>query len=55
VRVDLPYGDRGVKGVMRAADRDIEAGMSGVKTLATGDQVDMVATPFSPKCFHVLA
>jgi histidyl-tRNA synthetase len=53
VRVDLSYGDRGVKGAMRAADRsgasialvagdrDIEAGTIGVKNLATGDQVDI--------------
>ena len=53
VRVDLSYGDRGVKGAMRAADRsgasialvagdrDIEAGTIGVKNLATGEQVDV--------------
>jgi len=53
VRVDLSYGDRGIKGAMRAADRsgasialvagdrDIEAGTIGVKNLATGDQVDV--------------
>jgi len=53
VRVDLSYGDRGIKGAMRAADRsgasialvagdrDIEAGTVGVKNLATGDQVDI--------------
>src|SRR4029079_274585 len=53
VRVDLAYGDRGVKGAMRAADRagaslalvagdrDIEAGTIGVKNLATGDQVNV--------------
>ena len=53
VRVDLAYGDRGVKGAMRAADRsgasialvagdrDIEAGTVGVKNLATGEQVDI--------------
>lgn len=52
-RVDLVYGDRGVKGAMRAADRsgarialvagdrDIEAGTVGVKDLATGQQVDV--------------
>lgn len=51
VRVDLAYGDRGLKGAMRAADRsgarvalvagdrDVEAGMVGVKDLATGEQV----------------
>ena len=53
VRVDLAYGDRGIKGAMRAADRsgasialvagdrDIEAGTIGVKDLATGEQVDV--------------
>jgi histidyl-tRNA synthetase len=53
VRVDLAYGDRGLKGAMRAADRsgasvalvagdrDIEAGTVGVKDLATGSQVDV--------------
>jgi histidyl-tRNA synthetase len=53
VRVDLAYGDRGVKGAMRAADRsgarlalvagdrDIEAGTVGVKDLTTGEQVDL--------------
>lgn len=53
VRVDLAYGDRGVKSAMRAADRsgasfalvagdrDIEAGTVGLKDLATGDQVDI--------------
>jgi histidyl-tRNA synthetase len=53
VRVDLAYGDRGLKGAMRAADRsgarialvagdrDIEAGSVGVKDLATGKQVSV--------------
>ena len=53
VRVDLAYGDRALKGAMRAADRsgarialvagdrDIEAGTVGVKDLATGEQVDV--------------
>lgn len=53
VRVDLAYGDRGLKGAMRAADRsgaalalvagdrDLEAGTVGVKSLATGEQVDV--------------
>ncbi len=53
VRVDLAYGDRGLKGAMRAADRsgaalalvagdrDIGAGTVGVKDLATGSQVDV--------------
>jgi histidyl-tRNA synthetase len=51
VRVDMAYGDRGLKGAMRAADRsgarialvlgdrDIEAGTVGVKDLGSGDQV----------------
>ena len=55
VRVDLAYGDRGLKGAMRAAnrsgaavalvagDRDIEAGTVGVKDLSTGEQVSIVA------------
>ena len=53
VRVDLAYGDRSVKGAMRAADRsgarlalvagdrDIDAGTVGVKDLASGEQVDI--------------
>ena len=53
VRVDLAYGDRGVKGAMRAADRsgarlalvagdrDIEADTVGVKDLSNGEQVDI--------------
>jgi histidyl-tRNA synthetase len=53
VRVDLAYGDRGLKGAMRAADRsgarlalvagdrDIEAGTIGVKDLTTGEQVSV--------------
>ena len=57
MRVDLAYGDRGIKGAMRAADRsgarialvagdrDIEAGTVGLKDLSTGEQVD-VATQF---------
>jgi histidyl-tRNA synthetase len=55
VRVDLAYGDRGLKGAMRSADRsgasialvlgenDIEAGTVGVKNLATGEHVDVPA------------
>jgi histidyl-tRNA synthetase len=55
VRVDLSYGDRGIKGAMKGADRsgaalalvagdrDIEAGTVGVKNLATGEQVDVAA------------
>ena len=53
MRADLAYGDRGLKGAMRAADRsgarialvagdrDIDAGTVGVKDLGTGDQVDV--------------
>ena len=53
LRVDLAYGDRGLKGAMRAADRsgavvalvagdrDLRAGTVGVKILATGEQVDV--------------
>ncbi|MCV7153357.1 histidine--tRNA ligase [Mycolicibacterium pyrenivorans] len=53
VRVDLAYGDRGLKGAMRAADRsgatialvagdrDLEAGTVGVKSLTSGEQVDI--------------
>ena len=53
VRVDMAYGDRGLKGAMRAADRsgarialvagdrDIDAGTVGVKDLATAEQVDV--------------
>jgi histidyl-tRNA synthetase len=53
VRVDMAYGDRGLKGAMRAADRsgarialvagdrDIEAGTVGLKDLSTGSQVDV--------------
>lgn len=55
VRVDAAYGDRGMKGAMRAADRsgaslalvagerDIEAGTVGVKDLVSGEQVDVPA------------
>jgi histidyl-tRNA synthetase len=55
VRADLAYGDRGLKGAMRAADRsgaslalvagdrDIEAATVGVKDLSTGEQVDVAA------------
>ncbi|BBZ23392.1 histidine--tRNA ligase [Mycolicibacter hiberniae] len=53
LRVDLAYGDRGLKGAMRAADRsgavvalvagdrDLQAGTVGVKLLTTGEQVDV--------------
>ena len=55
VRVDMAYGDRGLKGAMRGADRsgaslalvagdrDIEAGTVGVKDLSNGEQVDVAA------------
>ncbi len=54
VRVDLAYGDRGIKGAMRAADRsgagialvagdrDIDAGTIGIKDLSSGAQIDFV-------------
>lgn len=50
LRVDIAYGDRGMKGAMKGADRsgalvavvmgerDLEAGVAQVKTLGTGDQ-----------------
>lgn len=53
LRVDIAYGDRGLKGAMRAADRsgarfalvagdrDIDAGTVGVKDLSTGEQVEV--------------
>ena len=53
VRVDMAYGDRGLKGAMRAADRsgarfalvvgdrDLESGTVGVKDLAAGEQVSV--------------
>lgn len=53
LRVDLAYGDRGLKGAMRAADRsgarialvagdrDIEASTVEVKDLSTGEQVSV--------------
>ncbi len=55
VRVDLAYGDRGLKGAMRGADRsgarlalvmgdgEVEAGTVGLKELGTGEQVDVGA------------
>ncbi|WP_099022030.1 histidine--tRNA ligase [Mycolicibacterium palauense] len=55
LRVDLAYGDRGLKGAMRAADRsgagvalvagdrDIAAGTVGLKDLSTGEQIDVAA------------
>ncbi|UXA10469.1 histidine--tRNA ligase [Mycobacterium sp. SMC-8] len=53
VRVDVAYGDRSLKGAMKGADRsgasialvagdrDLEAGTVGVKSMATGEQVDI--------------
>ncbi|WP_205877665.1 histidine--tRNA ligase [Mycobacterium camsae] len=53
VRVDLAYGDRGLKGAMRAADRsgarialvagdrDLDGGTIGVKDLGSGEQVSV--------------
>jgi histidyl-tRNA synthetase len=53
VRADLAYGDRGMKGAMKAADRsgarfaivlgerDLAAGEAQVKELATGEQVSV--------------
>jgi histidyl-tRNA synthetase len=53
VAADLAYGDRGLKGAMKAADRsgarlavvigdrDLEAGTAAVKDLASGDQDDV--------------
>jgi histidyl-tRNA synthetase len=50
VRIDLAYGDRGLKGAMKAADRsgaplvvvvgdaEVEADIAQVKTMSTGDQ-----------------
>jgi histidyl-tRNA synthetase len=56
VRVDLAYGDRGLKGAMRASDRsgatialvagdrDVQNATVGMKDLATGAQVDVAAS-----------
>lgn len=53
IRVDLAYGGRGLKGAMKAADRsgarfalvlgerDLEAGVVGLKNLGTGEQVEV--------------
>lgn len=53
IRNDLAYGDRGLKGAMKAADRsgaplvvvvgdaEVESGVAQVKTMATGDQVSV--------------
>jgi histidyl-tRNA synthetase len=67
VRVDLAYGDRGLKGAMRAADRsgarlalvagdrDIEAGTIGVKDLTTGEQVDVPTDSVVAEVFTLLS
>ncbi|KGI67997.1 histidine--tRNA ligase [Mycolicibacterium rufum] len=64
VRVDMAYGDRSLKGAMKGADRsgasialvagdrDLEAGTVGVKTLTTGEQVDIAVGDVVP---HVLS
>jgi histidyl-tRNA synthetase len=64
LRMDLAYGDRGLKGAMRAADRsgarlaliagdrDIEAGTVVVKDLAVGPQADV---PFEDVLAEVLS
>lgn len=67
VRVDLAYGDRGLKGAMRAADRsgarialvagdrDIEAGTVGVKELGTGEQADVAVDAVAAEVLTRLA
>lgn len=67
VRVDLAYGDRGLKGAMRAADRsgarialvagdrDIEAGTVGVKELGTGEQTDVAVDAVAAEVLTRLA
>jgi histidyl-tRNA synthetase len=64
VRVDMAYGDRSLKAAMKGADRsgatlalvagdrDLEAGTVGVKTLTTGEQVDV---PVDDLVAHVVA
>jgi histidyl-tRNA synthetase len=64
VRVDMAYGDRSLKGAMKGADRsgaaialvagdrDLESGTVGVKTLGTGEQVDVAVDEVVA---HVLA
>ncbi|MEH3141089.1 MAG: histidine--tRNA ligase [Mycobacterium kyogaense] len=64
VRVDVAYGDRSLKAAMKGADRsgasialvagerDLEAGTVGVKTLTTGEQVDI---PVDQVVEHVVA
>ncbi|BBY61408.1 histidine--tRNA ligase [Mycolicibacterium sarraceniae] len=67
VRVDVAYGDRGMKGAMRAADRsgarlalvagdrDIEAGTVGLKDLTTGAQIDIAADSVAAEVITRLA
>jgi histidyl-tRNA synthetase len=64
VRVDMAYGDRSLKGAMKGADRsgaaialvagdrDLQSGTVGVKTLGTGEQVDVAV---GDVVAHVLA
>ncbi|MBI5337014.1 MAG: histidine--tRNA ligase [Mycolicibacterium rufum] len=64
VRVDMAYGDRSLKGAMKGADRsgaaialvagdrDLEAGTVGVKSLGSGEQVDVAVDDVVA---HVLA
>ena len=63
VRCDLAYGDRGMKGAMKAADRsgarfavvlgerDLTAGEAQVKELSSGQQV---AVPLADLVAHLL-
>ncbi len=67
VRVDVAYGERGIKGAMRAAgrsgavlalvagDRDITAGTIGVKDLASGQQIDVASESVVAEVFSRLA
>jgi histidyl-tRNA synthetase len=60
VRADLAYGDRGLKGAMKAADRsgagyavvvgarDLDAGVAQVKNLATGEQTAVALDELIP-------
>jgi histidyl-tRNA synthetase len=66
-RVDVAYGDRGLKGAMRAADRsgakvalvagdrDIDAGTIGVKDLSSGEQVDVATDSVAAEVLSRLA
>ena len=56
VRTDIAYGDRGLKGAMKAADRsgaryavivgdrDLESGVAQLKRLNTGEQSEVLLT-----------